>query len=117
MKIFTWNCLGLGQPRTVQELERLLRAHRPQLLFLFETRHNKATLDSLHWRLGLKHCVSFIDEGKGGGVALFWDKSIEVELFKINSRVIDVMIHDQQKNMKWRSTFVYGEPCRHQRYL
>jgi hypothetical protein len=48
---------------------------------------------------------------------LFWDESIDVELLKINSRVIDVMIHDQQKNMKWRSTFVYGEPCRHQRYL
>jgi hypothetical protein len=117
MKIFAWNCRGLGQPRTVQDLERLLRAHRPKLLFLSETRHNKVALDSLRWRLGLKHCVSFIDEGKGGGVALFWDESIDVELLKINSRVIDVMIHDQQKNMKWRSTFVYGEPRRHQRYL
>jgi hypothetical protein len=74
-------------------------------------------LDSLRWRLGLKHCVSFIDEGKGGGVALFWDESIEVELFKINSRIIVVMIHDQQKNMKWRSTFVYGEPRKHRKYL
>jgi hypothetical protein len=74
-------------------------------------------LDSLRWRLGLKHCVLFIDEGKGGGVALFWDGSIEVELFKINSRIIDVMIHDQQNNIKWRSTFIYCEPRRHQRYL
>jgi hypothetical protein len=60
--------------------------------------------------------VSFSEEGKGGGVALFWDESVEVELFKINSRVIDVMVTDQEQGIKWRCTCVYGEPKTHLRH-
>jgi hypothetical protein len=107
-----WNC------RTaVQELERLLHTHRPQLVFLSETRQRKDVVESLRWRLGLKHVVSFHEEGKGGGLALFWHENVEVELFKINSSIIDVIIHDIKKGIKWRCTFVYGEPRTHMRYL
>lgn len=93
-----------------------MRAHSPKLLFLSETRQNKNKVENLRWRLGLKNVVSFSEEGKEGGVALFWDESVEVELFKINSRVIDVMVSDQEKGIKWRCTCVYGEPKTHLRY-
>lgn len=106
MTIMCWNCRGLGDPRTVQELVRLVQANRPKLLFLCETRQNKSVVENLRWRLGLKHVVSFHEPGKGGGLALFWDESVEVELFKIGSRAIDVIVHDLPKGIKWRSTFV-----------
>lgn len=93
-----------------------MRSHHPKLLFLSETRQNKSKIENLRWRLGLKHVVSFLEEGKGGGVALFWDESVEVELFKINSRVIDVMVTDQEQGIKWRCTCVYGEPKTHLRH-
>jgi hypothetical protein len=105
MKILFSNCRGLGQPQTVQELERLLRAHRPKLLFLSETHQNKRVVENLRWRLGLKHVVSFHEEGGVGGLALFWDESLDVELFKINSTVIDVMIHDHQKKYEMEMYF------------
>ena len=95
-----WNCRGVGDPRTVQELERLVHNHRPQLVFLSETRQRKDVVEGLRWRLGLKHVVSFKEEGKGGGLALFWHEDLEVELFKINSRIIDVIIHDIKKGIK-----------------
>ena len=81
MTILCWNCRGLGDPRTVQELTRLMHAHQPKLLFLSETRQNKFVVEGLRWRLGLKHVVSFHEPGKGGGLALFWHEDVKVELF------------------------------------
>jgi exonuclease III len=115
MKIMGWNCRSIGQLRTVQDLERLVRFHRPKLLFLSETRQNKSKVENLRWRLALKHVVSFFEEGKGGGLALFWDESLDVDLFKMNNRIIDVMVHDHQRGMEWGCTFVYGEPRTHLR--
>lgn len=37
MNCVTWNCRGLGQPRTVRALSDLVRDRRPDILFLSET--------------------------------------------------------------------------------
>ena len=112
-----WNCRGAGDSRTVQEMERLVHTYRPKLVFLSETRQNKVVVENLRWRLGLKHVVTFHEPGKGGGLALFWDESVEVELNKIGNRIIDVIVHDLPKGIKWRCTFVYGEPRRELRHV
>jgi hypothetical protein len=97
MTIMGWNCRSVGQLRTVQDLERLVRAHRQKMLFPCENRQNKRSVENLKWRLGLKNVVSFSEEGKGGVLALFWDDSLDVNLFKLNNRVIDVMVRDHQR--------------------
>jgi hypothetical protein len=79
-------------------------------------RQNKSVVENLRWRLGLKYVVTFHEPGKGGGLALFWDESVQVDIFKIGSRAIDVIIHDLPKEIKWRCTFVYGEPRTHLRH-
>jgi hypothetical protein len=60
--------------------------------------------------------VTFGEKGKGGGLAVFWDESVDVRLFKVDRRIIDVMIHDVSAGIKWRCTFVYGEPHTHERH-
>lgn len=47
--------------------------------------------------------------GKGGGLALFWDESLKVELKSYNMRHIDVIITEPE-GARWTATFVYGEP-------
>ncbi|PNT75815.1 hypothetical protein BRADI_1g38244v3 [Brachypodium distachyon] len=71
MTILAWNYRGIGQPRTVQELVRLVHSHRPKLVFLSETRQRRDVVENLRWRLGLKNVISFPGVGKGGGLALF----------------------------------------------
>jgi exonuclease III len=115
MTILGWNCHGLGQLATVQELERLVHAHHPKLLFLSETRQKKEYVEGLRWRLGLKNVITFCGEGKGGGLALFWDKSIDVKLFKMSSRHNDVIVINYPQGNKWRCTFIYGEPRTNER--
>ena len=46
-------------------------AHHPKVVFLSETHQNKSYVESLRWRLGLKHVVTFSGQGKGCGLALF----------------------------------------------
>ncbi|XP_062186766.1 uncharacterized protein LOC133890399 [Phragmites australis] len=58
MDLLSWNCRGLGQPRTVQELVTLTRMHSPKLIFLSETRQNSEYVRRLRWRLGLKECFA-----------------------------------------------------------
>ncbi|PNT72161.1 hypothetical protein BRADI_2g40513v3 [Brachypodium distachyon] len=80
MTILCWNCRGIGQPQTVQELVRLVHAQKPKIVFLSETRQRKEVVENLRWRLGLKNVITFSGEGKGGRLALFWDKGIEVHI-------------------------------------
>jgi hypothetical protein len=69
--MLAWNCRGIGQPRTVQELFRLVRKFGPSLVFISEARQNKGIIMGLCWRLGLKHCFPVCADGKGGGVVLY----------------------------------------------
>ena len=77
MTIISWNCRGLGQPRTVQELVCLVHTHRPKIVFLSETRQCKEKVKAINWRIGLKHCLTHDGKGKGAGIALYWDDSIK----------------------------------------
>ena len=71
MSIMCWNCRGLGNRQTVQELGDIIRAQDPTVVFLAETWLVEARLagirDSLQF--GHYHCVSKVNHG--GGLALF----------------------------------------------
>lgn len=116
-----WNCRGLGRPRTVQDLTRLVQVHCPKIVFLSETCQNKNKIEDLRWHLGLKNVLTASNEirgkkSKGGGLALFWDENLDVQLLGLSNRIIDVLICDQTKGIKWRCTFIYEEPRVHLRH-
>ena len=71
--MLSWNCRGLGRPRTVQELVCLNKSYRPNVIFLSETRQNKEYVESLRYRLGMKNVFTVSVKGKGGGLAVFWE--------------------------------------------
>jgi hypothetical protein len=48
--------------------------------------------------------------GKHGGLALFWDENIQVDLLAIDDLYIDVSVRDDPLSDPWRATFVYREP-------
>jgi len=116
MNCLSWNCRRLGRSRTVQDLVRLVRTHSPKLVFLSETRRSEDQVKNLRCRLGLRHCLTIKGEGKGGGLALFWDESLIVDLQSISERHIDILINEVGQSFRWRGTFVYGKPKVQDRY-
>ena len=83
---------GVGNSRTVRDLSTLVRAYNPKLVFLSETRQSEDQMRSLRWRLGLKGCLARSCVGRSGGIALFWEESLLVDLITISDKVIDVSV-------------------------
>lgn len=52
MNILSWNCWGLGKPRTVRALSDLVRDRRPEVLFLMETISEKRRIEELRVKFG-----------------------------------------------------------------
>lgn len=61
-------------------------------------------------RLGLNGFTGIDSNGMSGGLALYWDDSLFVEVQDICERYIDVHVRVSSEDPLWRMTCVYGEP-------
>lgn len=116
MSLLFWNCRGAGNRRTVREVVALTKANSPKFVFLSETRQTSVNMERLKWRLGLKGFCGVDCDGRGGGLALFWDDTLQVTVMDVCKRYIDVSVYDHDADKSWRSTFIYGEPRVENRY-
>ncbi|XVF60967.1 hypothetical protein PTKIN_Ptkin08bG0090100 [Pterospermum kingtungense] len=48
--------------------------------------------------------------GKRGGLALLWNKDVDLRISSYSNNHVDVVIHNQDDGSKWRNTGVYGVP-------
>ena len=117
MNALAWNCRGVGNPRTVRDLAAFVQSYHPKLVFLSETRQSEEQMQQLRWRLGLKGCLARSCVGRSGGVALFWEESLIVNLVTISDKAIDVSVQECPASPVWRITFIYGEPRVQDRHL
>jgi exonuclease III len=74
MKIISWNCQGLGNPKTVRALRKLLNHHSPDLVFIMETKLLNSNINFItnmfdSYRVKFINC-STTGGGKAGGIAL-----------------------------------------------
>lgn len=54
-------------------------------------------------------------KGKGGGLAMFWRKEINLEIKSDSKHHIDAVITEEATSFKWRITGFYGHPETHRR--
>jgi exonuclease III len=52
MKLLAWNCRGLGRGTAARALRSLIRTHKPDLLFLCETKLSASSIQRKLHRLG-----------------------------------------------------------------
>ncbi|KAK6151882.1 hypothetical protein DH2020_014517 [Rehmannia glutinosa] len=107
MSIISWNCRGLGNPRTIQELRGFIRNKAPKLVFLCETKCKASVVDKLKHSLNM-FGFSVDSRCRSGGLALLWQKDTPVSLRSFSDRFIDVDV--DLLGQSFRFTGVYGEP-------
>ena len=80
----------MSQPRIVQELVCLSKAHRPDVIFFLKLEKIKIYVESLHYRLRMKNVFTDFVQGKGEG--LVWDGQYSLELNKYEEHFIHMYI-------------------------
>ncbi|KAK9983952.1 hypothetical protein SO802_033477 [Lithocarpus litseifolius] len=108
MSLLCWNCRGLGNPETGQELGDLIRAQDPSVVFLAETWLKKARLEEIRAQYKFGGMIEVSREGKGGGVVLFWKKDCDISMDSYSPNHIDAIVN-KGKDDAWRFTGFYGE--------
>ena len=114
MSLLCWNCRGLGNQPTVQELGNFILVQDPSVVFLAETLLDEARLSSIcdSLQFGHYHGVSKISHG--GGLALFWKKDFQLSIESSSQNHVDVVINKGRENA-WRFIGIYRAPETHLR--
>ena len=71
MNCLSWNCRGLGNPQTEDELVALVTTKDPKLAFLMETKVESLALDRIGRRIHFANLFFVSRVNSGGGLALF----------------------------------------------
>ncbi|XP_023873052.1 uncharacterized protein LOC111985633 [Quercus suber] len=107
MSLLFWNVSGLGNRRTVHELEGFIRAKDPAALFLAESWAGEARLINLCSELGFDHNWVTPQANRLGCLALFWKNSVKILVSSSSPNHIDAMVGGSQDSL-WRLTCIYG---------
>ncbi|KAM0863971.1 hypothetical protein ACQ4PT_044229 [Festuca glaucescens] len=100
---------GALSPETVHEIRHLVEIHRPILLFLLETKMHATRAQDLKWRLGFDNSFGVSSDGLSGGLVLFWNNGVTMQLKSFFQSHIDVMVnYDETRDLVWRFTGFYG---------
>jgi hypothetical protein len=114
MKILSWNCRGLGNPRAVRALLRLNRLENPHLVFLTETRLKDCEMVKIRLQCGFNSglFVSCAGQGKerAGGTALMWNDDLKVSITSYSLNHIWGSIEDEDNCVPWFFAGIYGFP-------
>ncbi|XP_074346246.1 uncharacterized protein LOC141685021 [Apium graveolens] len=114
MNCLSWNCRGLGNPRTVRVLGDLLKDRKPDILFLSETIYAANKIEDIRIRFGFVQCFSVDRVGRSGGLAIMWKNHVNCQIFGYSRNHIDVHMLDNNM-VTWRLTYFYGYPERSKR--
>ena len=109
MKILGWNCRGICNTSTVRALRALVKGHRPQVIFLCETKASEKCLLKIAISLGFTEHLIVAAQGKSGGVCLFWSSDLLVEVLEFNNVTVAISIRDNVR--LWNLVGFYGPPA------
>lgn len=80
MKILSWNVRGLGKPRMRLAVNKILQLHRPEIFFYCETKMKAQPINLICRNFNFENRFVVDREGMGGGLALFWNSNVNVNI-------------------------------------
>jgi hypothetical protein len=110
MIVLSWNCRGLGNPRPVRILHRLVGAKKPSLVFLMETKLRRNKMEAIKTRLSFEGLFAVDCHGRSGGLALLWKKDTHVTIQNYSRGHICAVIQSGKVGKEWKFSGFYGNP-------
>jgi exonuclease III len=92
----------------VKEIRDLVKEHAPTVLCIQETQLPKNRVEALARSLGFDSSFAVSSSGRSGGLAIFWNNGINIEILPYSQYHIDVIVLSSSVE-PWRLTCVYGE--------
>jgi hypothetical protein len=77
-------------------------------LWVVETQVHKTRVVGLSRTLGFDKSFAVSSSGRSGGLGLFWNKEIKIEILPYSQYHLDAVVTEQWRE-SWRLTVVYGE--------
>lgn len=115
MSAMCWNCRGAGNAATVNELHDLVKKFAPNLLYIVETQIEGSRVENLAGTLGYDKAYVVDSRGRSGGIGIFWNNEIKVDILGYSDYYLDVSVEEPGVD-KWRLTCIYGEAQTHLRH-
>ncbi|XP_050222506.1 uncharacterized protein LOC126672595 [Mercurialis annua] len=94
MRILFWNCQGLGNPLTIQQLQALCKQHSPDMIILVETKNQVNKIISLKKRLRFQSHFAIDPIGLSGGMSILWNHDLELSIQQYDSFYIVTSLVD-----------------------
>lgn len=98
MILLSWNCRGLGNPATVPTLCELVKARKPDMVFLFETLAVASRVEEIRVKLNFQSCFNVSCVGRSGGVCVFWRVSTLCDIVNYSNNHISLFVKDSNRS-------------------
>lgn len=91
--IVCWNCRGIGVAATVRALKDLVVQFTPFMVFLSETKAGSRKIECIRRSLAFDYCFVVEAAGLSGGLALFWNGCVDVNIQNSCNSFIHALIN------------------------
>nr|XP_023880677.1 uncharacterized protein LOC111993057 [Quercus suber] len=109
MRLLSWNCQGLGNLWTVQNLHKLVKEQALEVCFLMETRLDKDGFEKHGGDLPFKNKLIVKKPKAGGGLALLWRNDVNLDVINFtDNHILAKVVEDD--GFVWFLTGFYGWP-------
>ena len=72
MNCLSWSCRGLGNPRTIRQLQDLVSRFKLEIVFLMEVKIKTEKMERIKVRLKFEGIFFVKGKKRGGGIAFLW---------------------------------------------
>ena len=85
---------GFGESPDAPRTKKILQLHRPQILILCETKLRSGQINKECRNLNFENGFGVGRDGMSGGVAMFWDAEVQVEITSYSNHHIDAVVQN-----------------------
>lgn len=92
MSLISYNCRGLGNPRSVGRLKTLLGKENSDVVFLMETKLGADRMSSVQNKLQMQKGYHVDAMGRSGGMSILWSDNVDINVLSSFSHYIDFTV-------------------------